>query len=150
MTGDRAPAGGPLLLVGRVVVRRDRDRGDRGRPADPRRTSSQPDRAPRGDRRDRARGRGARPPALDRARSSTRRWRTPASTVDDVDAVAVTYGPGLAGSLLVGINFAKTLAWVHDKPLVGVNHLEGHLYAAWLPDPGRGRSRRSRSSRSSP
>ena len=54
----------------------------------------------------------------------------------DVDAVAVTYGPGLAGSLLVGINFAKTLAYVHDKPLVGVNHLEGHLYAAWLLDPG--------------
>ncbi len=57
-------------------------------------------------------------------------------TVGDVDAVAVTYGPGLAGSLLVGINFAKTLAFVHDKPLVGVNHLEGHLYAAWLVDPG--------------
>src|SRR5690349_14745962 len=56
-------------------------------------------------------------------------------TVADVDAVAVTRGPGLAGSLLVGINFAKTLAWVHDKPLVGVNHLEGHLYAAWLADP---------------
>ena len=57
------------------------------------------------------------------------------ASVDDVDAVAVTRGPGLAGSLLVGINFAKTLAWVHDKPLVGVNHLEGHLYAAWLADP---------------
>src|SRR3954449_4602161 len=54
--------------------------------------------------------------------------------LDDVDAVAVTYGPGLAGSLLVGINFAKALAWVHDKPLVGVNHLEGHVYAAWLHD----------------
>jgi N6-L-threonylcarbamoyladenine synthase len=54
----------------------------------------------------------------------------------DVDAVGVTYGPGLAGSLLVGINFAKTLAYVHRKPLVGVNHLEGHLYAAWLLDPG--------------
>ncbi len=57
-------------------------------------------------------------------------------TVADVDAVAVTHGPGLAGSLLVGINTAKTLAWVHDKPLVGVNHLEGHVYAAWLLDPG--------------
>ena len=57
-------------------------------------------------------------------------------TIADVDGVAVTRGPGLAGSLLVGINFAKTLAWVHDKPLVGVNHLEGHLYAAWLTDPG--------------
>jgi N6-L-threonylcarbamoyladenine synthase len=57
-------------------------------------------------------------------------------SVGDVDAVAVTYGPGLAGSLIVGINFAKTLAFVHEKPLVGVNHLEGHLYAAWLLDPG--------------
>jgi N6-L-threonylcarbamoyladenine synthase len=56
------------------------------------------------------------------------------ATVDDVDAVAVTHGPGLAGSLLVGLSFAKTLAWVHDKPLIGVNHLEGHLYAAWLRD----------------
>jgi N6-L-threonylcarbamoyladenine synthase len=57
-------------------------------------------------------------------------------TPRDVDAVAVTYGPGLAGSLLVGINFAKAIALVHDRPLVGVNHLEGHLYAAWLLDPG--------------
>ena len=59
-------------------------------------------------------------------------------TPKDVDAVAVTHGPGLAGSLLVGINFAKTLAYVHDKPLLGVNHLEGHLYAAWLLDPDEG------------
>ena len=55
----------------------------------------------------------------------------------DITAVAVTQGPGLAGSLLVGINFAKTLAYVHSKPLVPVNHLEGHLYAAWLADEGR-------------
>jgi N6-L-threonylcarbamoyladenine synthase len=54
----------------------------------------------------------------------------------DVDAVAVTYGPGLAGSLLVGVNFAKALAWAHEKPLVPVNHLEGHVYAGWLLDPG--------------
>ena len=52
----------------------------------------------------------------------------------DVDAVAVTRGPGLAGSLLVGINFAKALAFAREKPLVGVNHLEGHVYAAWLRD----------------
>src|SRR5438876_5085924 len=58
-------------------------------------------------------------------------------TWQDVDAVAVTKGPGLAGSLLVGINFAKTLAFVHDKPLIGVNHLEGHVYAAWLQPQGR-------------
>ena len=57
-------------------------------------------------------------------------------TARDVDAVAVTYGPGLAGSLLVGINFAKSLAWAHRKPLVPVNHLEGHVYAGWLLDPG--------------
>jgi tRNA N6-adenosine threonylcarbamoyltransferase len=54
----------------------------------------------------------------------------------DVDAVAVTYGPGLAGSLLVGINAAKAIAWAHGKPLVPVNHLEGHVYAGWLLDPG--------------
>ena len=57
-------------------------------------------------------------------------------TVGEVDGIAVTHGPGLAGSLLVGINVAKTLAWVHEKPLIGVNHLEGHLYAAWLLDAG--------------
>jgi tRNA N6-adenosine threonylcarbamoyltransferase len=57
-------------------------------------------------------------------------------TVRDVDAVAVTYGPGLAGSLLVGINAAKAIAWAHGKPLVPVNHLEGHVYAGWLLDPG--------------
>jgi N6-L-threonylcarbamoyladenine synthase len=56
-------------------------------------------------------------------------------TMADVDGVAVTYGPGLAGSLLVGINFAKTLAWAHGKPLIPVNHLEGHVYAGWLLDP---------------
>src|SRR3954464_12314492 len=50
----------------------------------------------------------------------------------DVEAGAVTGGPGLACSLLVGITMAKTLAWVHDLPLVPVNHLDGHIYAAWL------------------
>lgn len=50
----------------------------------------------------------------------------------DLDALAVTYGPGLAGALLVGVNAAKALAAVWDKPLIGVNHLEGHLYANWL------------------
>ena len=75
-------------------------------------------------------------------RSSTRPGDAGASW-DDIDAVAVTYGPGLAGSLLVGINFAKALAWVHERPLVGVNHLEGHVYAAWLRDPGEAGSPRS-------
>jgi N6-L-threonylcarbamoyladenine synthase len=50
----------------------------------------------------------------------------------DLDAVAVTNGPGLAGSLLVGLNAAKAIAWARDLPLVGVNHLEGHIYANWL------------------
>jgi N6-L-threonylcarbamoyladenine synthase len=53
---------------------------------------------------------------------------------DDLDAVAVTYGPGLIGSLLVGVNVAKALAVAHDLPLVGVNHIEGHIYANWLTD----------------
>ena len=51
-----------------------------------------------------------------------------------LDAVAVTYGPGLIGSLLVGVNVAKALAVAHDLPLVGVNHIEGHIYANWLTD----------------
>lgn len=50
------------------------------------------------------------------------RWR-------DLDAVAVTYAPGLVGALVVGLAFAKGAAWGADKPLIGVNHLEGHLYA---------------------
>src|SRR5687768_8942857 len=50
----------------------------------------------------------------------------------DLDAVAVTAGPGLAGSLLVGLNSAKALAYAWSKPLVAVNHLEGHIYANWL------------------
>ena len=52
----------------------------------------------------------------------------------DIDAVAVTYGPGLIGSLLVGVNFAKALSVAHGVPLVGVNHIEGHIYANWLSD----------------
>jgi N6-L-threonylcarbamoyladenine synthase len=58
------------------------------------------------------------------------------ATLADVGSVAVTAGPGLVGSLLVGLSYAKALAWGLDVPLVGVNHLEGHLYAAWLLDPG--------------
>ncbi|MDP2953765.1 MAG: tRNA (adenosine(37)-N6)-threonylcarbamoyltransferase complex transferase subunit TsaD, partial [Chloroflexota bacterium] len=50
----------------------------------------------------------------------------------DLSGVAVTMGPGLAGSLLVGVNLAKALALAQHLPLVGVNHLEGHLYAHWL------------------
>jgi N6-L-threonylcarbamoyladenine synthase len=56
--------------------------------------------------------------------------------LNDIDAVAVTRGPGLAGSLLVGVNAAKGLALGSDLPLIGVNHLEGHLYSAWVYNAG--------------
>lgn len=49
--------------------------------------------------------------------------------VEDMDAIAVTYAPGLLGALLVGIEFAKTLSYVYNKPLIKVNHLIGHIYA---------------------
>ncbi|MCL0094851.1 tRNA (adenosine(37)-N6)-threonylcarbamoyltransferase complex transferase subunit TsaD, partial [Dehalococcoidales bacterium] len=52
----------------------------------------------------------------------------------DLDGIAVTFGPGLAGSLLVGVNVAKAIALAHRLPLTGVNHLEGHIYANWLID----------------
>ena len=50
----------------------------------------------------------------------------------DVDAIAVTQGPGLVGSLLVGVSFAKAAAWARGKPLVAVNHLAGHIESLWL------------------
>ena len=50
-------------------------------------------------------------------------------TMDDIDAIGVTYGPGLIGSLLVGVEAAKTLAWIYNKPLIPVNHMAGHIYA---------------------
>ncbi len=50
-------------------------------------------------------------------------------TIDDIDAIAVTYGPGLIGSLLVGLEAAKTLSFIHNKPLVPVHHIAGHIYA---------------------
>jgi N6-L-threonylcarbamoyladenine synthase len=57
-------------------------------------------------------------------------------SLGDVDAIAVTRGPGLAGSLVVGVNAAKGLALGLGLPLVGVNHLEGHLYSAWVYNAG--------------
>jgi N6-L-threonylcarbamoyladenine synthase len=57
-----------------------------------------------------------------------------ACTLGQIDAVAVTTGPGLAGALLVGANAAKAIAYAAGLPLVAVNHLEGHIYAAWLED----------------
>src|SRR5574341_361557 len=56
-------------------------------------------------------------------------------TFTDLDAIAVTRGPGLAGSLVVGVNAAKGLALGSGLPLIGVNHLEGHLYSAWVYNP---------------
>lgn len=53
-------------------------------------------------------------------------------TIDDIDAVAVTYAPGLIGSLLVGVNFAKGLAFANNKPLVPVHHLRGHIASNYV------------------
>ena len=53
----------------------------------------------------------------------------------DIDGIAATCAPGLVGALLVGVTAAKTLAMVHDKPFLGVHHLEGHIYASYLSQP---------------
>ncbi len=53
-------------------------------------------------------------------------------SVNDVDAIAVTYAPGLLGSLLVGVEFAKTLSFIYNKPLIATNHIAGHIYANML------------------
>ena len=50
-------------------------------------------------------------------------------TMNDIDAIAITYGPGLIGSLLIGLETAKTLAFIHNKPLIPVHHIAGHIYA---------------------
>jgi N6-L-threonylcarbamoyladenine synthase len=57
------------------------------------------------------------------------------ASLEDIDGVAVTAGPGLVGALLVGLMYGKTLAFALGRPLVGVNHLEGHLFAPMLEDP---------------
>jgi N6-L-threonylcarbamoyladenine synthase len=57
-------------------------------------------------------------------------------SLKDIDAIAVTRGPGLAGSLVVGMNMAKGLALGMGLPLVGVNHLEGHIYSSWIYNSG--------------
>jgi N6-L-threonylcarbamoyladenine synthase len=63
-------------------------------------------------------------PVIDQAMAKTS-WK-------DLSGIAVTIGPGLAGSLLVGVNAAKAVAMAHGLPITGVNHLEGHIYANWL------------------
>ncbi len=57
-------------------------------------------------------------------------------TWDDIDAIAATYGPGLAGSLLVGLTAGKAIALARDLPFIGINHLEAHIYANWLRKKG--------------
>lgn len=54
-------------------------------------------------------------------------------SIQELDAIAVTRGPGLAGSLVVGMNMAKGLSLASGIPIIGINHLEGHLYSAWIP-----------------
>lgn len=55
-------------------------------------------------------------------------------TPEQIDTIAVTYGPGLVGALLVGVNFAKGLSYAWNKPLIGVNHIEGHISANFIED----------------
>ena len=57
-------------------------------------------------------------------------------TLEQIDAVAVTYKPGLIGSLLIGICFAKSIAWAANKKLIGVNHLEGHIFSSFIGEGG--------------
>ncbi|HEY6348615.1 MAG TPA: tRNA (adenosine(37)-N6)-threonylcarbamoyltransferase complex transferase subunit TsaD [Candidatus Angelobacter sp.] len=61
-------------------------------------------------------------------------------TYESIDAIAVTQGPGLAGALLVGISYAKALAFAQEKPLITVNHLEGHIHAVLLEERQKGNS----------
>src|SRR5947207_15376783 len=59
-------------------------------------------------------------------------------TYQSIDAIAVTQGPGLAGALLVGVSYAKALSIALEKPLIAVNHLEGHIHAVLLEERQRG------------
>lgn len=68
-------------------------------------------------------------PAIDSALQTT------GKRLQDMDAIAVTCGPGLIGSLLIGLSIAKSMAFALKKPLVGVNHIEGHIFAGRLADP---------------
>jgi len=62
-------------------------------------------------------------------------FRDAGKTQDDIDGIAVTQGPGLVGSLLVGVSFAKAMAFSARKPLVAVNHIEGHIFSAFIENP---------------
>ena len=56
-------------------------------------------------------------------------------TLEDMDAICVTYGPGLVGALLVGVGAAKAISFATDKPLIGVHHIEGHISANFIANP---------------
>jgi N6-L-threonylcarbamoyladenine synthase len=68
----------------------------------------------------------------------TEAFRQAGADWDDIDAIAVTHGPGLIGSLLVGVGVARGLAVSVGKPLIGINHIEGHIYANWLAEAAAG------------
>ena len=68
-------------------------------------------------------------PLLDRALEEA------GATLNDIDAVAVTYGPGLVGALLTGVSWAKSLAYARDLPIIPVNHIEGHVSANYVAHP---------------
>src|SRR5574344_540174 len=55
--------------------------------------------------------------------------------INDIDAIACTYGPGLVGALLVGVSYAKALSYALSKPLIGVNHIKGHIAANYITHP---------------
>ena len=59
-------------------------------------------------------------------------------TIDEIDAVAVTCGPGLVGALLTGVSWAKAFAYARDLPLIAVNHIEGHVSANYIASPDLG------------
>ena len=110
----------------RDLLRRDRRR-HRPRPHAARRRGREQRRGARPLRRRRARGRQPGPPRGDGADHRAGLRRPPASGSHDVDAIAVTSGPGLAGALLVGVAAAKALALGLGKPIYGVNHLAAHV-----------------------
>lgn len=82
-------------------------------------------------------------PVVERALNVTRyklRVKTPYNALTynllrNIDVIAITIGPGLIGSLLIGVNFAKTLAYAKNLPIIGINHLLGHIYSNWAKKP---------------
>ena len=126
------PSGDPRA---RDLLRRDRRRARHRGGGDPRERRRLAGRPARALRRRRAGGRVAAAPRARLARRA-RGARRGGATLDDVDTIAVTQGPGLIGALLVGLSAAKALAWARGLPLVPVDHLHGHVASLYLePDP---------------